>query len=86
LQLHRLDCLGSHQRLDVYEFILEQAAELQKKPDILPPLLGGDDLIALGFEPGPGLGALLAEIREKQLQDELRTREEALAWVKETKH
>jgi hypothetical protein len=28
------------------------------------------------------MGALLAEIREKQLQDELNTREEALAWAK----
>ncbi len=82
LELHRLDCLGSHGDLGHYEFLVEQAAELGKKPAIRPPLLTGDDLIALGVKPGPALGALLAEIREKQLQDELKTPRQAKAWVK----
>jgi poly(A) polymerase len=82
LELHRLDCLGSHGDLGHYEFLVEQAAELEKKPAIRPPLLTGDDLIALGVKPGPALGALLAEIREKQLQDELKTPRQAKAWVK----
>ncbi|HKW30408.1 MAG TPA: CCA tRNA nucleotidyltransferase, partial [Verrucomicrobiae bacterium] len=30
LELHRLDCLGSHGHLDHYEFLLAQAAELKK--------------------------------------------------------
>ena len=81
LQLHRLDCLGSHRRLDVYDFLVEQAKELEKQPEIHPPLLTGNDLIALGMEPGPELGQLLAEIREKQLQDELKTAEEAREWA-----
>jgi poly(A) polymerase len=68
--------------LDIYDFLLEQARELEKQPQILPPLITGDDLIALGISPGPQLGSLLAEIREKQLQDELTTREDALQWIK----
>jgi len=71
LQLHRLDCLGSHGRLDIYDYLMEQAGELEKQPEIRPPLLTGDDLLAMGMEPGPALGQLLAEIREKQLADEL---------------
>jgi len=82
LELHRLDCLGSHGRLDVYEFLTAQAKELEQQPHIRPPLLKGDDLIALGMKPGPALGGLLAEIREKQLQDELRTKLEARQWAK----
>jgi poly(A) polymerase len=82
LELHRLDCLGSHGDLGHYEFLVGQAAELQKKPAIRPPLLTGKDLIALGMKPGPALGALLAEIREKQLQDELITPRQARAWAK----
>jgi len=39
--------------------------------------------MALGVKPGPGMGALLAEIREKQLQDELRTRAAAKKWAQE---
>ena len=82
LELHRLDCLGSHGDLGHYQFLVEQAAELEKKPSIRPPLLTGRDLIALGMKPGPALGALLAEIREKQLQDELKTPRQARAWAK----
>jgi poly(A) polymerase len=82
LALHRLDCLGSHGDLELYEFLIQQAEELEKKPAIRPPLLTGDDLIALGIKPGPAMGALLNEIREKQLADELQTPRQAKAWVK----
>jgi poly(A) polymerase len=82
LELHRLDCLGSHGRLDVYDFLVAQAHELAQQPQIRPPLLTGDDLITLGLKPGPALGALLAEIREKQLQDELKSKAEARRWAK----
>ena len=83
LELHRLDCVGSHGRLDVYDYLVEQAKALEQQPEIRPPLLKGDDLLALGMKPGPALGALLAEIREKQLQDELRTPAEAREWARE---
>jgi poly(A) polymerase len=82
LDLHKLDCLGSHRALDNYDFLVEQAEELKKKPKIRPPLLKGEDLIALGMKPGPALGAMLHEIREKQLSDELKTKREAKTWVK----
>ncbi len=82
LELHRLDCLGSHSRLDVYDFLVEQAALLERQPEIRPTLLNGHDLIALGMKPGPALGALLAEIREKQLADELKTPAEARKWAR----
>ena len=81
LELHRLDCLGSHGQLEIYQFLLNEAEQLKKMPEIQPPLLTGDDLLALGMKPGPAMGALLAEIREKQLQDELKTPAEARAWA-----
>ena len=83
LELHRLDCLGSHGRLDVYDFLVAQARQLERQPQIRPPLLNGHDLIGLGMKPGPALGALLDEIREKQLQDELKTPAEARRWAKQ---
>jgi poly(A) polymerase len=82
LELHRLDCLGSHGNLEHYEFLLAQAEELKQQPAIRPPLLTGRDLIELGMKPGPALGALLDEIREQQLQDELKTPRQAKAWAK----
>jgi poly(A) polymerase len=81
LQLHRLDCLGSHGMLDIYDFLVAQSAALANQPEIRPPLLTGKDLIKLGVKPGPQMGALLAEIREKQLADELKTKSAARAWV-----
>lgn len=45
------------------------------------PLLGGDDLIALGLEPGPEFKRLLDGVYDAQLEGEVRTREEALTWV-----
>ena len=82
LQLHRLDCLGSHGRLDVHEFLVAQARQLEQQPQIVPPLLTGDDLLALGMQPGPAMGKLLAEIREKQLQDELTSKAAARQWAR----
>ena len=83
LELHRLDCLGSHGRLDIYEQLVRESGELERQPSIKPPLINGADLIALGMKPGPALGLLLNQARDKQLQEELHTREEALAWASE---
>jgi poly(A) polymerase len=82
LQLHRLDCLGCHAQLDIFDFLVAKADELAKQPAIRPPLLTGGDLIALGAKPGPAMGALLAELRELQLADELTTPDAARAWAK----
>jgi hypothetical protein len=60
-----------------------QSRALETQPEIRPPLLGGDDLIALGLKPGPALGRVLAELREKQLQGDLKTPAEAREWVKD---
>ena len=81
LELHRLDCLGSHGKMEVYDFLLKQWDALRRQPGLVPPLLSGNDLMALGVPPGPRLGALLRSLRDRQLQDELRTPEEARAWV-----
>ncbi len=83
LELHRLDCLGSSGDLEHYNFLVEQAEALKHQPTIRPPLLTGNDLIKLGMRSGPALGGLLAELREKQLADELKTPREARAWVKQ---
>lgn len=81
LELHRLDCLGSHGNLDNYHRLLAEVEELDRHPEIVPPLLTGADLLALGMAPGPQFGALLREARDKQLQDELKTPDEARAWA-----
>jgi poly(A) polymerase len=83
IELHRLDCLGSNGRLETYECLRQEEAALAAEPAVIPPLVRGDDLLALGLASGPALGALLAEVRERQLEGELKTRDEALAWASE---
>jgi tRNA nucleotidyltransferase/poly(A) polymerase len=82
LELHRLDCLGSHGRLEIHDFLVAEAAELEKRPQIIAPLVTGRDLQELGLRPGPRIGEWLAKIRDRQLDDELKTREEALNWAR----
>ena len=81
LQLHRLDCLGAHGDLSHYDFCVAQAEALKQRPEIRPPLLTGQDLIALGVRPGKAMGILLEEIRELQLADELQTAAAAREWL-----
>jgi poly(A) polymerase len=82
LELHRLDCLGSHGRLDIHMFLVDQAGQLADTPGVVPPLLSGTDLIALGMTPGPDLGRMLEKLRDLQLQEEITTAVQAREWVK----
>jgi poly(A) polymerase len=68
--------------LDNYQFLLRKREEFANEPIIPPPLVRGDDLIALGFKPGRNLARSLRQSRRGQLEGSLRTRDEALDWVK----
>ena len=82
LELHRVDCASSHGMLNNYEFLQRKQEEFANEPIIPPPLVRGDDLIALGMKPGPHFGEILESVETRQLEGELRDREEALAWIK----
>jgi poly(A) polymerase len=82
LELHRVDCASSHAMLDNYEFLLKKKEEFANEPIIPPPLLRGDDLIAMGMKPGPKFGEILEAVETRQLEGALKDREEALEWVK----
>ncbi|MEY2585047.1 MAG: hypothetical protein QOD80_1073 [Verrucomicrobiota bacterium] len=82
LELHRVDCASSHAMLDNYEFLLRKKEEFASEPIIPPPLVRGDDLIALGLKPGPRFGEILEAVETRQLEGALKNREEALQWVR----
>src|SRR5437763_5898390 len=82
LELHRVDCASSHRMLDNYEFLLRKREEFANEPIIPPPLVRGDDLIAIGLKPGPKFGEILEAVETRQLEGMLQTPEEALEWVK----
>src|SRR5439155_12713448 len=82
IELHRVDCASSHRVMDNYEFLLRKREEFANEPIIPPPLVRGDDLIALGLKPGPRFGEILEAVETRQLEGTLRNREEALEWLK----
>ncbi len=82
LELHRVDCTSSHGMLDNYEFLTRKQEEFANEPIIPPPLVRGDDLLALGMKAGPRFGEILEAVETQQLEGELRDRAEALAWIK----
>jgi poly(A) polymerase len=83
LRLARLDALASNCDLRYVLFCRRRRAELALEDDIRPPrLLGGDDLIRLGYAPGPAFGEILAAVEEAQLDGEISTREAAEALVR----
>jgi len=45
-------------------------------------LLTGRDLIELGYAPGPRFKKILAAVEDAQLEGKLRSRDEALQWVR----
>jgi len=83
LELHRLDCIASHGNLDNVAFLRQKAAELPPETVRPKPLVTGHDLLAIGFTPGPLVGAVLREIEELQLEERLPSREAALAYARQ---
>jgi len=81
LELHRVDCASSHRMMENYDFLLRKRDEFANEPIIPPPLVTGNDLIALGMKPGPKFGEILEAVETLQLEGALKTREEALDWV-----
>jgi len=81
MELHRVDCSGSHGLLDNYDFLREKQLEFSREPLIPPPLLTGHDLIQMGRTPGRGFKKILDAVQSLQLEGSLTTREDAMRWV-----
>ncbi len=82
LELHRLDCLGSHGDLTNYHFLKEYRETLQDEPALPDPWVRGDDLLALGVPEGPEIGRLLREAYAQQLEGHVEDRAALLDWLK----
>ncbi len=82
LELHRLDCLASHRDLTLYNFVREKLAELPAEQIRPQPLLTGDDLIAMGYTPGPQFKQILAAVEDGQLEGRLDDPEQAREFVR----
>ena len=83
LELSRFDALGSNSQLGFYHFCRKALASMTTEEIRPPRLIGGDDLIAMGFRPGPDFKRILAEVEDLHLDGALASREDALRYVAE---
>jgi len=83
MELAMIDALASSSDLGFYHFCRRAVAAMGEVKAPPPRLIGGNDLIALGFRPGPEFKSILREVEDLHLDGAIGTREEALAFVRE---
>jgi poly(A) polymerase len=81
LALHRADALastGNTEHVDYCEYYrkTEPAGPINPRP-----LLTGHDLVRLGLEPGAHFATILDEVREAQLEGQIKNKQAAIEWV-----
>jgi poly(A) polymerase len=81
LELHRLDVSASHRDLSLYEFVKDKVENTPEEEIRPAPLITGNDLIRLGWVPGPEFKTILQAVEDAQLEHELHTPEEALSFA-----
>ncbi|NOU36230.1 MAG: HD domain-containing protein [Kiritimatiellaceae bacterium] len=82
LELHRVDCSGSHGLLDNYHFLLAKAEEMKNEPILPERWVTGKDLRELGVAPGPRMGELIQLAYDAQLEGRFPDRDALLVWLK----
>jgi len=82
LELHRLDCMASHGKLDNYDFLLAFKEKVNAEPVLPPPLITGLDIIEMGVREGPEIGKLLRLAYDAQLDGKYSDRDQLLKWIR----
>lgn len=82
IELARIHRVVGNQDLADYEYV-RRKREVWTEADIWPaPLITGDDLIEMGFAPGPAFKDILTRVEDEQLEERLKTHSEAVAFVR----
>ena len=84
LELSLLDTLASSSTLGFYHFCRRAMATMGAAEIHPPRLINGDDLIALGFAPGPCFKHILRAVEDHHLDGTLKTRDEALRYIRQS--
>jgi poly(A) polymerase len=83
LDLHRAVCLAHELPLDGNEAARQRRAAIRPEEVAPPPFVTGDDLIALGVQPGPRYKDILERLYDEQLDNRLTSRDHAMERLKE---
>ena len=78
-ELWRADCLASGGTDAPYEALMARYRSMAEEEVKPPRFVSGDDLIAMGLEPGSAFRDILEEVYDAQLEGRAASKEEALA-------
>lgn len=81
LELFRVHCLSNKIKLNSYVNYLNRAKAYIQTPEA-PLFVTGDDLITMGYSPGPAFSKILRIVEDLQLDRVLQSREDALEFVR----
>ena len=81
MALHRLDSLSSNGRTEAYEFVSKFLSETPPEQVRPARILGGDDLLRMGYSQGPLFSEILRAVEDAQLEGEIETSADAEAFV-----
>lgn len=79
LEFLRIDLAVRRGDPEPFTRLHDRASAIPAEKVAPPPLVSGDDLGELGLEPGPRMGKVLKTLYRAQLNEEITSREEALA-------
>jgi len=82
VRLYRCWCRAAGQGEAPLRVLRRQIRQLGDEPVSPPRLLDGHDLLRLGAIPGPMVGQLAEDLYLAQLENQVQTRDQALAWVR----
>lgn len=83
LELHRLDCLGSHGDLGNYHFLVDFQRQLAEEPVLPKPWVTGHDIMKLGVPEGHQVGFWRKKAYDAQLEERFGNRDELIKWLKD---
>lgn len=83
LQLHHYECIIEDKSQIIYDYCLEKLQQWGPEQLHPIPLINGQDLIQLGFSPGPLFQTILLAIEEQQLEGNISHRLQAIDWIQQ---
>jgi putative nucleotidyltransferase with HDIG domain len=83
MELHKLDCLSSHRKLDSYGLVQQFLAETPAEEVRPQRVLTGTDLSEMGYIPGPLFGEILRAVEDAQLEGQVTSKVEAVELVRQ---
>src|SRR5262245_16920910 len=83
LSLARIHALAAGEQPNDYEFAALKRAGWSDDEIWPEPLVTGNDLIAMGFAPGPSFKEILTRVEDEQLESRLTTRDAAMEFIRQ---